>query len=145
MALKMGPWGFHLADTPCPGPSFIPSGVPNPCRPAVSPTTTHTKVLTTRKWLLSPEFPITPLPTQGGAEGRDSGSRAVGVTQHQHQTSVTDPFWVPSVGQPLPELSRVFTGYSPVICISEETSSLRQRVLVPLCTRGATDHLYRTL
>lgn len=45
MALKMGPWGFHLADTLCPGPGLISQRRPRPwpascvahCHPHQSP------------------------------------------------------------------------------------------------------------
>lgn len=95
MALKMGPQGFHLADTLHPGQGFSPRGIPQPpAGLAASPTATHSKALTTRTQWFSVQNFCTPLPTQGvggraGVAGADSptesntGHRASGIT-HTH-------------------------------------------------------------
>ena len=56
-----------------------------------------------------------------------------GLTHHQNPTPVTEPRGAstPTLGLALPELSRVLTCGSPVVLVSGETSSLRQRVLIP--------------
>ena len=56
-----------------------------------------------------------------------------GLTHRQNPTPVTEPRGAstPTLGLALPELSRVLTCGSPVVLVSGETSSLRQRVLIP--------------
>lgn len=114
MALKMGPWGFHLADTLCPGPGLIPRGVPQPLQascvshhhPHQSPDRTEVAA--------QPRIPHHTLSHAGRGRRQGQWQQDCGVTQHQHQTLVTDPLGH-AVGQALHEPSRGFPGDLPVI------------------------------
>lgn len=56
-----------------------------------------------------------------------------GLTHRQNLTPVTEPHGAstPTLGLALPEPRRVRTCDSPVVLVSDETSSLSQRVLIP--------------
>lgn len=129
MALKMGPWGFHLADTLCPGPGLIPQRHPQPlpascvshCRPHQSPD--HTEMAA------QPRIPPShPFPRRVGQE---AGTVAAG-------TLGADPPLTLDIGPLIltghppwakPLMSQAgFEWDLPVIPISDETSILRQRV-----------------
>lgn len=70
-----------------------------------------------------------------------------GLTHCQNPTPVTEPHGAstPTPGSALPEPSRVFTRDLPVVLLWDETSSLRQRMLIPPHTVEGCQSIYAEL